>query len=140
MGDQYETIDPFDRALGQIIGRNGVTATKPTTSTTHTKMVGRAQTFTVQTFRERHEEVTPKGPRQWTEDTIFITYIDAKGSHRFVIPDEVAATIARQRDALTTKTRKRAARQAAETRKANGFVPTPPPLHTRGRRKKKSKK
>jgi len=40
-----------------------------------------------------------------------------------IIPPEVADAIARQRDALTTKSRKRGARQAMETRKAAGWVP-----------------
>ncbi len=56
-------------------------------------------------------------------DTILVEYVGAEGSFRLAMPPEVADTIARQRDALTTKNRKRGAKQAAETRKAAGIEP-----------------
>lgn len=88
--------------VGRLEGVPDVTKTKPTTITYHTDVIGAAQTFTVQTYRQRHEKDTPKGPKVWTEDTILVTYVDAKGSRRIVIPDPVAAVIARQRDSLST--------------------------------------
>jgi hypothetical protein len=128
------SIDAFDRAIGSLEGRNGVDSTKPSTIVATTTLIGNASTFIVQTYRERSEHAEGGKPR----DTIFVQHIDQSGGSRHVFPAEVADAIARQRDALTTKARKRAARAGAETRKANGFKPTPPPRRTK--RTKKTKK
>jgi hypothetical protein len=42
--------------------------------------------------------------------------MDASGSYRIALPAQVADTIARQRDALVTKNRRKGARRAVETR------------------------
>lgn len=111
MDNTTTLIDPYDRILGNLTGLNDVTHTRPTTVTTLTPIVGFAQTFVVQTYRQREQG-----------DTIFLQYIDAAGSRRIVIPPEVADVIARQRDALTGKVRSKVARAIADDRKARGIV------------------
>lgn len=110
--NQYRTVDKFDRLMGSLVGIPDATTTKPTTCVVHTPLIGAAQTFIVQTIRVRD-----------IGDTIFVQYVDDEGSVRLAIPPEVADAIARQRDALTTKVRKRVARDQAAQRKARGEVP-----------------
>lgn len=112
MADQHKAIDKFDRALGALAGLPDVASVKPTTVQTYSPLVGAAQTFIIQTMRQRERG-----------DTIFVTYVDDTGSVRLAIPPEAADAIARQRDALGTKNRKRAAREEAQRRKAAGIAP-----------------
>lgn len=109
---QYRTIDKFDRLMGALIGLPDVTHSKPTTCSVVSPLIGEAQTFIIQTYRQRE-----------VGDTIFVQYIDAEKSVRIAIPPEVADTIARQRDALTTKIRKKIGRDSAAARKARGEKP-----------------
>jgi len=109
----------FDRALGMLDGLTGVTRTSPTTKVVTTPIIGQAATYIVQTFRQRDENDEQARSR----DTIFLQYLDGTTSYRIVIPAEVADVIARQRDALGTKSRKRAAKRVAEERKAAGIRP-----------------
>jgi hypothetical protein len=109
---QYKSIDKFDRLLGALHELPDVTRTKPTTLVVTTPIIGASQTFIVQTLRQRE-----KG------DTIFLQYMDADGAVRIAIPPEVADAIARQRDSLTTKVRKRVGRETAQARKARGEEP-----------------
>lgn len=109
---EYKTTDKFDRMLGGLLNLPDVTSTKPSTVVALLPLIGQAQTYILQTLRQRD-----KG------DTIFVQYVDDQGAVRLVIPPAAAETIARQRDALTTKTRKRAAREQAQARKARGDVP-----------------
>lgn len=119
MADQVDRIvSVFDRAIGSLDGLTGVTKTAPTTKVTTVPIIGKAATYIVQTFRQRDE-----GEEARSRDTIFLQYLDDTSSYRIVIPAEVADVIARQRDALGTKSRKRAAKLVAEKRKAEGFVP-----------------
>ena len=46
-----------------------------------------------------------------------------KGLIRIAVPPAAADAVARQRDALTTKNRKKAAREQAQARKARGEQP-----------------
>lgn len=108
----YRTVDKFDRLMGALVGLPDVTKSKPSTIVTSSPLIGEAQTFIVQTFRQRE-----------VGDTIFLQYMDAEGSKRIAIPPEAADAIARQRDALTTKVRKRIGKQQAAERKARGEVP-----------------
>lgn len=108
--------DDFDRMMRQLDGLPDTVRTKPSTHDVQT-FIGLAQSWIVTTFRrsERNNE----GQVIKTGDTIFVRFVDANGGHRFIIPPEVADAIARQRDSLTTKNRRKAARQAVETRKEN---------------------
>jgi hypothetical protein len=56
-------------------------------------------------------------------DTVFVQYVDDCGAVRIYLPPQVADAIVRQRDALTTKTRKRVGKDAAQARKARGELP-----------------
>jgi len=51
-------------------------------------------------------------------DLVFLDCNRGAGSFRLVLPPDVTAAIARQRDALASKSRRRAARAAARTRPA----------------------
>lgn len=108
----YRQIDKFDRMLGALHKLPDVTSSKPSTVCTVSPLIGEAQTFIIQTLRQREQG-----------DTIFLQYVDANGSQRIVVPPVAADAIARQRDSLTTKVRKRVGRQQAEERKARGELP-----------------
>lgn len=108
----YKTVDKFDRALGALVNLPDVTHTKPSTVVAVSPLIGEAQTFIVQTFRQSE-----------VGDTIFLQCVSSEGSIRLTIPPAAADAIARQRDALTTKNRKRAARAEAARRKAAGIAP-----------------
>lgn len=112
----------FDRTLGSLVGIPGVLSTSPTTVRATTPMTGEAQTFIVQTFRQRDESKDDDrtGP---ANEYVFLEYVDDAGSTRIVVPPNVVRVILRQHDALTTRARRRGARAAAEDRKARGIVP-----------------
>jgi hypothetical protein len=114
---QYRSVDKFDRALGSVI-KTPATHTKPSTVVVETPLLG-AQTFIVQTYRQTDRD----DEKSRSRDTIFLQYVDGELSYRLVIPPEVADTIARQRDALTAKNRKKAAKSRALADKAAGKVP-----------------
>jgi len=102
----------YDRTFRALHGLPDVTSTKPSPIRTVHPVLEIAQTFIIQTVR--HKE---RG------DWIFMEYIGTEGSIRVALPPEVADCIARQRDALTTKNRKRAAKVEAARRKAQGIRP-----------------
>jgi len=110
--EQYRQLDKFDRLHGALEGLPDVTKVKPSTIITHEPLIGATQTFFIQTLRQREQG-----------DTIFIQYVDDEGAIRIAIPPAAADAIARQRDALTSKSRKRAGREQAEQRKARGEQP-----------------
>jgi hypothetical protein len=102
----------FDRAFRALHDVPDVVRVKPATIRHVTPVTELAQTFIVQTVRHRE-----------LGDTIFIEYVGTEGSLRIALPPPVAECIARQRDALTTKSRKRAAKAEASRRKAQGIKP-----------------
>lgn len=108
----YKSPAKFDRLIGALASLPDVTHTKPSTLAVLSPLIGEAQTFIIQTYRQRE-----------VGDTIFIQYIDGEGSLRIAIPPEAADAIARQRDALTTKVRKRLGKDQAAARKARGEQP-----------------
>jgi hypothetical protein len=75
-------------------------------------LIGSTQTFIIKTLRQRENG-----------DTIFLQAVDEQGSIRIVIPPAAADAIARQRDQLTTKSRKRHGKAVAAARKAAGLPP-----------------
>jgi hypothetical protein len=107
----YRTIDKFDRMMGALEGIPDVTRTKPSTVVCVLPIIGQSQTF-IQTVRQREQG-----------DTIFLQYVDDTGSVRIAIPPAAADAIARQRDALTAKVRKRVGMESAQARKARGELP-----------------
>jgi hypothetical protein len=108
----YKTVDKFDRMLGALHDLPDVTRTKPSTVVCTLPIIGASQTFIIQTLRQRE-----------VGDTIFLQYVDDVGSVRIAIPPAAAEAIARQREALTTKVRKRVGKQSADARKARGELP-----------------
>ena len=107
--EQDYTISKFDRQIAGLQGGNHL-PTKPATIE-HVSFTGEAETFIVQTIRDE------KG------DNIIIKYLDREGPKRLVLPPKVAATIARQRDALTSRGRSIASRAVAKARMERGELP-----------------
>jgi hypothetical protein len=110
----------FDRLLGLL---TGLTDTLHTASTTirviPTLGVGGSSTWIVQTYRQQERD--EDGKVVSSADTVFLERLvgrDYAAPIRIPIPPPVVAAIARQRDALTSRTRARAAQAAALTRKA----------------------
>lgn len=108
----YRQVDKFDRMLGALAELPDVTRTKPSTVVTTTPIIGAAQTFIIQTFRQAE-----------VGDTIFLQYVDDTGSIRIFLPPAATAAIIRQHDALTTKVRKKVGKAQAAARKARGELP-----------------
>jgi hypothetical protein len=74
--------------------------------------VGGTQLYVVQTYRQKEQG-----------DTIFLEHVSETGTVRLVIPPKVSAVIARLREQLTAKTRSKAAKALAVSRKERGEVP-----------------
>src|SRR3954469_21075322 len=107
-----DTIGTYDRLIGALHGLPDVIASRPSTIRTLSPLIGKSQTFIVQTYRQRDQG-----------DTIFIEAVSGEGSFRLAIPPKVSEAIARQRDALTGKARSKAAKAQAQDRKDRGEVP-----------------
>jgi len=118
--------DWYDRKIGALHGLPNVFPTKPTTLRHASALVGDSQTFIVQTYRAEDG------------DWIFVEQTSAAGYVRLVLPPNVADTISRQRDALSSKVRSRLSKERMRERMAGGYVPTFG--GKRGRRKAKAKK
>lgn len=105
--------DAYDRQLASLHDLPDVTRTKAATVRVVPPLgVGGTLVFIVQTYRQ-----ATRG------DTVFLEVVGNTGAMRIAIPPKVAATIARQRDALTTKSRSKAATAVAADRKAQGLQP-----------------
>ena len=104
--------DTFDRVRRNLKGLPDTVTAGPSTIETFTPLVELAETWIVSTVRQKERG-----------DIIFLQIIDGSGGRRFVVPPDVADAIARQRDSLTTKNRRKGARQAVETRAARGIEP-----------------
>lgn len=112
MNDNTKMPDSFDRLIGALHGLPDVVTTKPSTIRTLVPFLGSAQTFIVQTYRQKDNG-----------DTIFIECVHGDGSFRLAIPPKIAEAIARQRDALGGKMRSKTAKALAQGRKERGEVP-----------------
>jgi hypothetical protein len=86
--------DSFDRVIGAMDGLPGVHKTRPTTITTVQPILGNAQSFVVQTYKDKDEGYF-----------ITVQSVSAEGSIRIILPPKVALTIYRQREALVKKAR-----------------------------------
>jgi len=104
--------ETFDRLIGGLHGLPDVVCTAPSTVRAIVPLIGSAQTFIIQTYRQREQG-----------DTIFLECVSGEGSLRLAIPPKVADVIARQREALTDKSRSKAAKAVAAERKAAGILP-----------------
>lgn len=104
------TSDPFDLLLSSMIGLPNGAHTQPSV-VQHIDFYGNTTSYMIQTVR------TDEGV------TAFITQVNAQGSVRYMLPSAVLAVVDRQRDALTTKIRRRHGKRIAEERKAAGIKP-----------------
>src|SRR5262245_10177206 len=110
---QSKMPDYYDRTLASLHDLPDVVHTKPSTiRVVPTLGIGGTQVFVVQTYRQ-----------QARGDVIFLEVVGTDGATRLVIPREVSNVIARQRDALTTRSRSKAAKAAAADLKARGVTP-----------------
>lgn len=107
-----QKLGNFDRILGSLHGLPDVTRTKPTVLRVVPTFGIGTHLYSVQTFRQRDQG-----------DTLFLEHVSDSGTTRLVIPSSVVDAIVRQRDALTAKSRSRAAKLNAEERKALGIKP-----------------
>ena len=105
--------DEYDRQLGSLHGLPDVVRTAVST-VRHVPPfgIGGTQLFSIQTYRQRERG-----------DLIFLEVAGASGIVRVVIPPAVANVIARQRDALTAKSRSKASKAVAEDRASRGLKP-----------------
>ena len=108
---QNTTVNFYDRVRGGLEDAGNTIKTRVATIRQVQFLVGDVLTYLVETIR--HEG----------GDTIFIEVTSKDGTIRVVLPPKVANTIARQRDALTKKTRQRVGREQAAERKAQGIEP-----------------
>lgn len=127
--------DSFDKLLSSQIGLPNGAHTQPC-AVQSIDFYGNTTSFMIQTVR------TDEGV------TAFVTQVNAHGSVRYILPQNVLAAIDRQRAALTTKIRRRHGRRIAEERKAAGLQPgfmkpkntplagTRPPLNGHKQRRK----
>ena len=104
--------DAYDTAIKSLQGRPETICTQMQAIVIEDAMKTSERQYTVRTFRVREEG-----------DHVCLTYVGAEGSFRLVLPPKVTAAITRQRDVLTTKNRKAAARAEAARRKAQGIQP-----------------
>ena len=109
---QYRSPDAFDRMAGALANLPVATSSKPTTVSTVSPLIGASQSIIIRTIRQRE-----------VGDHLFIECCSADGLVRMYLPPEAAAAIARQRDSLTTKVRRKAGKAQAAERKARGEVP-----------------
>lgn len=110
--ERRSIADVFDHTLRSLIGLPDTATAKATTIRHITPVLELAQTFIVQTLRNRE-----------LGEYVMIEYMAGNECFRVALPPGVCETIARQRDSLTTKVRKRAAKQEAARRKAQGIQP-----------------
>ena len=102
--------DAYDRAYGQAQGFSG---TKPATITAANLLgIGGVRSYIVQSYR-----VPEAG------DAVFVQITGPEGLQRVHLPPAVSNVIARQRDSLTTMSRRRGAKARAMADKAAGIVP-----------------
>ena len=104
MVDTGLSTDVYSQTLSRLLDNPAASKTKGSTINVVT-LLRHTETWVVQTIRIAGA------------DTIFLQRINAEGGMRMVLPPEVAAAVARQRETLGGITRRRGARQAAATRK-----------------------
>ena len=102
--------DSFDKLLSRMVGLPNGAHTQPSVVQS-IDFYGNTTSFMIQTVR------TDEGV------TSFVTQVNANGSARYILPSNVLSALGRQRDALSTKIRRRHGKRIAEERKAAGLEP-----------------
>lgn len=100
-------IDEFSTELRRLLDNPASVATRQTTIEVR-DLLGHTTTWVVQVLRVDGSA------------TAFVQRVNAQGGSRFVIPAPVMAALARQSDTAVTKTRRRAARAAVDTKREAG--------------------
>lgn len=131
------TIDRFDAALGNLTGLPGGLETKPSTIQVVVPVVGKAETFIIQTIR--HEIGKDRNDEPIFGFTQFVQITSAEGTKRIVLPPEASDKLFSQREALASRVRKRAAQKAVQTRKDRGDVLGNPEALKRARKARRAK-
>lgn len=127
--------DEYDHLLGQLDGLPGSLQTKPATIQL-VDLLGSAKTYIVRTVRQQDRLTTDDPDKDAAAPAVFTTFLEYYSRTervRLVLPARVGDLIARQRDALTDQARRTSAKRAAGTRKARGFISTPPKRHKKGK-------
>src|SRR5262245_22550961 len=120
-----ESVDPFDRKMWSLHDLPDVVRSKAITLVIPSQEHIGTDTFIVQTYRQRRsqEKAEKKGANANEGDWIFLQHVIGNEARRIAIPPSVADCIARQREGLTTKARRKAGKEQAEERKRLGIVP-----------------
>lgn len=138
------TIDPFDAAIGALSGLTGGVDIKPATIQVVTPIVGRTDTFIIQTIRHEIGRTKKKKGDESDEPiwgiTQFVQRVSAEGVVRMVLPPKVSKLLSSQREAVTDRVRKEAGRRAVQTRKDRGDVLGNPEALKRARKARKGGK
>lgn len=107
--NQGNNLSTYDRLISALEGLPDVTKTQPSTIRVVTPLIGTSQTFIVQTVRQKD-----------MGDHVFLEIVDSSGAIRVVLPPTVSIAIARQRDALVTKVRRKVGKRVMQERIASG--------------------
>lgn len=117
--------DAYDAQLASLHGLPDVVKTAPSTMRVMPPLgIGGSNLFVIQTYRQAQ-----------VGDTCFLEVVLGQTAQvvRLVLPPAVTAVMARQRDALSTRSRSKAGKAVAADLKARGIAPG----FTRGRKKKR---
>jgi hypothetical protein len=105
--------DAFDYAFAQLKDLPDVIQTKESIVRQMPFMgVGGSDLFVITTMRQKDRG-----------ETIFLEHVSKAGTVRLVLPPDVSAVILRQHEALNSKSRRRGAQAAVQTRKERGIEP-----------------
>jgi len=114
--------DAYDQMSRKLTDRPDTV--KSTASIKTTSPLGVVERWTIETYR--HPLPPKKNQKPGVEvrgDTILLEHGSGERYLRLIIPPEVTEAIARMRDAVATKNRKRGAKKAVQTRAELGIEP-----------------
>ena len=125
MEDTARPKDEFTLQLANWSDYPQATKVGPAIVQTQT-FLGNAETWTVQTIR--HSDLG---------EAVFIQRIHSSGSMQLALPPKVTEAIARQRDSISAKNRRRGARRAVETKRELGLPVGNPEALRKARKSRK---
>jgi hypothetical protein len=128
MSDTPSPLIPRDAFSTELRRLRGNVAALSSSSTIHSQDVyGNAETWVLETFRDAEGA-----------ETIFLQRNDATGGARQVLPPQVTAAIARQRDHLSTRARRRQGHNLIALRRQRGDTLGNPDALRKARRARKA--
>jgi len=116
------SLDPFDVQRASFDGVPGVLRTKPSLCEETTPLTGTSVTYIIETVRRPVPSKSKDGPERFGY-TIFLQVVTKEGTVRVALPPRATDLIASQRDSLSGRARKAAAKAAVVTRRERGIVP-----------------